>query len=84
VDELVRDATHPLEALTTQQRANIALVKEKLDLDERQVRASLGILGENHIPPEHLAAKLVEIAERFKDLQATALAQPGDDPKIAA
>src|SRR5262249_20867900 len=29
-------------------------------------------------------AKLVEIAERFKDLQATASAQPGDDPRIAA
>jgi tetratricopeptide (TPR) repeat protein len=30
-----------------------------------------------------LAAKLVEIAERFRDLQATVSAQPGDDPKIA-
>jgi exonuclease VII small subunit len=84
VDELVRDAKRPLEELTTQQRDNIALLKDKLDLNERQVRAALGILGENDIPPERLAAKLVEIAERFKDLQATASAQPGDDPKIAA
>src|SRR5947208_6200274 len=83
VDELVRDAKRPLEDLTTQQRDNIVLLKEKLDLNERQVRAALGILGENDIPPERLAAKLVEIAERFKDLQATASAQPGDDPKIA-
>src|SRR5262245_51896816 len=84
VDELVRDAKRPLEDLTTQQRENIASLKEKLDLNERQVRAALGILGENDIPPERLAAKLVEIAERFKDLQATASAQPGDDPRIAA
>jgi tetratricopeptide (TPR) repeat protein len=84
VDELVRDAKRPLEELTTQQRDNIALLKEKLDLNERQVRAALGILGENDIPPERLSAKLVEIAERFKELQATASAQPGDDPKIAA
>ena len=84
VDELVRDAKRPLEELTIQQRENIALLKEKLDLNERQVRAALGILGENDIPPERVAAKLVEIAERFKDLQATASAQPGDDPKIAA
>src|SRR5438132_8935046 len=84
VDELVRDAKRPLEELTTQQRENIVLLKEKLDLNERQVRAALGILGENDIPPERLAAKLVEIAERFKDLQATALAQLGDDPKVAA
>ena len=82
VDELVRDAKRPLEELTAQQRENIALLKEKLDLNERQVRAALGILGENDIPPERLAAKLVEIAERFKDLQATASAQPGDNPKI--
>jgi tetratricopeptide (TPR) repeat protein len=84
VDELVRDAKRPLEDLTTQQRENIALLKEKLDLNERQVRASLGILGENDIPPERLAAKLVEIAKRFKALQETAAAQPGDNPKIAA
>src|SRR5262245_18740196 len=83
VDELVRDAKRPLEELTTQQRENIVLLKEKLDLNERQVRAALAILGENDIPPERLAAKLVEIAERFKDLQATASAQLGDDPKIA-
>jgi hypothetical protein len=31
-----------------------------------------------------LAAKLVEVAESFKALKATASAQPGDDPKIAA
>ena len=36
----------------------------------------------NPPPPERLAAKLVEIAESFKALQATALAQPGDDAKI--
>src|SRR6476660_8801803 len=84
VDELVRDAKRPLEELTTQQRENIALLKEKLDLNERQVRAALGIVGENDVPPERLTGKLVEIAERFKELQATASAQPGDDPKIAA
>src|SRR5262245_26552535 len=84
VDELVRDAKRPLEELTTQQRENIALLKEKLDLNVSQVRAALGILGENDITPERLAAKLVEIAERFKALQETASPQPGDDPEIAA
>jgi len=84
VDELVRDAKRPLEELTTQQRDNIVLLKEKLDLNVRQVHAALAVLGENDIPPERLAAKLVEIAQRFKDLQATASARPGDDPKMAA
>src|ERR1700751_1421821 len=84
VDELVRDAKRPLEELTTQQRENIVLLKEKLDLNVSQVRAALGILGENDIPPERLAAKLVEIAERFKGLQATASAQSGDTQKVTS
>jgi tetratricopeptide (TPR) repeat protein len=84
VDQLVRDAKRPLEELTSAQRDSIALLKEKLDLNERQVRAALGILGEANIPPERLAGKLVEIAERFEDLQATASAQPGDSANIAA
>jgi hypothetical protein len=84
VDELVRDAKRPLEELTAQQRENIVLLKEKLVLNEHQVRAALAIVGENDIPPERLSGKLVEIAERFKELQATVSAQPGDDPKITA
>jgi tetratricopeptide (TPR) repeat protein len=84
VDELVRDAKRPLEELTTQQRENIALLKEKLDLNERQVRAALGILDENDIPPERLTAKLVEIAESFKALRETASAQPGDSSRIVS
>ena len=66
------------------QKKLISELESKLDLNQRQVRAALDILGERDIPPERLAAKLVEIAERFKALQATALAQPGDDAKVAA
>jgi hypothetical protein len=62
----------------------ISELESKLDLNQRQVRAALDILGERDVAPERLAAKLVEIAERFKVLQATALARPGDDAKIAA
>jgi hypothetical protein len=31
-------------------------------LNERQVKAALDVLGETDIPPERLAAKLVEVA----------------------
>jgi hypothetical protein len=46
VDELIRDAKRPLEELTTQQRENIALLKEKLDLSRppRRLRAGRGVL----------------------------------------
>ena len=77
---LVRQATD----LSETQKKVIAKLESELDLNQRQIRAALGILDENDIPPERLAVKLVEIAQRFKDLQATASAQPGDNPKIAA
>lgn len=75
---LVRQAAD----LSETQKKVIAKLEGELDLNQRQIRAALGILGENDIPPERLAAKLVEIAERFKTLQETASAQPGDDPNI--
>src|SRR4051812_10268691 len=84
LEDAVRDATRPLEQLSSSQQQVILLLQEKLDLNQRQVRAALDILGEKDIPPERLAAKLIEIAERFKALQATAAAQPGDDPKVTA
>src|SRR5438874_262934 len=70
--------------LSEAQKKLIAKLEEDLDLNQRQIRAAFEILGEINIPPERLAAKLIEIAERFKELQANAAAQPGDDPKIAA
>jgi tetratricopeptide (TPR) repeat protein len=82
IDALVKERTRPFEELTAAQRETINLLKDKLDLNERQVRTALDVLGEKDIPPERLAAKLVEIAERFKALLATAFAQPGDSPGI--
>jgi hypothetical protein len=76
--------TQTLEELAGAHRDTIALLKRNLDLNQRQIHAALNILGETKVPPERLAAKLLEIAERFKDLQLTAIAKPGDDPKIAA
>jgi tetratricopeptide (TPR) repeat protein len=73
-----------LEELVSAHRDTISLLKGSLDLNERQIRAALNAIGENNIPPERLAAKLVEIAERFKDLQATASTLPGDSPRIVS
>ena len=70
--------------LSETQKKVIAKLEGELDINQRQIRTALSVLGENDIPPERLAAKPVEIAKRFRDLQATASAQPGDDPKIAA
>jgi len=48
------------------------------------VQSALKIVGESNVPPERLAAKLVEIAERYKALQSAAAAQLGDDARITA
>jgi tetratricopeptide (TPR) repeat protein len=82
IDEIVRLRTKPLEDLSESQKETIATLKEKLDLNQRQVSSALEILGETNVPPERLAAKLVEIAKNFEDLKTAAAAQPGDDAKI--
>ncbi len=84
LEELVRERTKTLEELNAAQKETISVLKEKLDLNERQVRAALDILGEKDIPPERLTAKLVEIAERYKALAASASTQVGDDPSMTA
>src|SRR3954470_6669006 len=84
VQERIKDKTRDLEDLSATQKELIKHLKAGLELNQGQVRTALDILGEANIPPERLPAKLVEIAERFKALQATAAAQPGDDPKITA
>ena len=84
LEELVRLRAKDLRDLSELQRETIAGLKEKLDLNQRQVKSALEILGEANVPPERLAAKLVEIAEKYKDLRTVAAAQPGDDAKVAA
>jgi len=70
--------------LSELQKKLITKLEGELDLNRRQIRAALDILGEANVEPENLAAKLVEVAERYKVLQATARVRSGDDSKIAA
>src|SRR3954453_6718742 len=54
LEEAVRNATRPLEQLSSSQQEVILLLQEKLDLNQRQVRTALDTLGEKDIPPERL------------------------------
>jgi hypothetical protein len=63
----VRLRTKPLANLSESQKDTITLLKEKLDLNQHQVQSALAIVGEANVPPERLAAKLLEIAEKYKD-----------------
>jgi hypothetical protein len=82
--ETLAALTRPWEELSESQKKEIAKLQGDLDLNQRQVKSALEILGEANVPPERLGAKLVEIAGKFKDLQTAAAAQPGDDAKITA
>jgi outer membrane PBP1 activator LpoA protein len=82
--EMLADLKRPWEELSESQKREIAKLQGDLDLNQRQVKSALEIVGEADVPPERLAAKLVEIAGKFKDLQTAAAAQPGDDSKITA
>jgi len=82
--ELLAALTRPWEELSESQKKEIAKLQADLDLNQRQVKSALEILGEANVPLERLGAKLVEIAGKFKDLQTAAATQPGDDAKITA
>jgi tetratricopeptide (TPR) repeat protein len=82
--EMLAALTRPWEELSESQKKEIAKLQADLDLNQRQVKSALEILGEANVPPERLGTKLIEIAGKFKDLQTAAAAQPGDDAKITA
>jgi tetratricopeptide (TPR) repeat protein len=75
LEALIRDRTNLLEKYS-------ASLTRELDLNQRQVRAALDILGQTNVQPEQLAAKLVEIAQRFKSLQVALTASAGEDRKV--
>jgi hypothetical protein len=86
LDALVTSRTQTLEDLASAHHETIDLLKEKLDLNQRQSTPpwTFSARKTKNVPPERLASKLLEVAQRFKELQETAIGKPGDDPKIAA
>ena len=84
IERIVKLRAQPLQDLAEAQKGIIKRLESDLDLNERQIRAALDIVGEKNIPPERLAAKLVEIAKKFNDLKSASAAQPGDDAEIEA
>jgi tetratricopeptide (TPR) repeat protein len=78
-----------LEALVKQHGEHSKLLNDKigqlesaLNLNVLQVRAALEIVGQAQIAPEHYGAKLIEIAERFKELVSIISADPTDSPAV--
>jgi tetratricopeptide (TPR) repeat protein len=83
LEALVRDRTKPLQDLADTQKVTIVLLQDKLQLNERQIRAALDVAGEADVPLERIAQRLIEITGRYKELITQVRASPGDDPHVA-
>src|SRR5512132_536799 len=81
--KIIDATTSDWKRLTDEQRKLIADLEGKLGVSAGALRAFFRTLGEKDVPPERQEAKLVEIAERYKQLLAQLAATPGDDPEIA-
>ena len=80
---VITEALKREQKLTDEQRKIITDLEGKLGVSAGALRAFFRTLGENEVPPERQEAKLVEIAERYKQLLAQVAAAPGDDPEVA-
>ena len=80
---IIAAATRDWKALTDEQREEIAALQDRLGVSEGALRAFFQTLGEEEVQPEHLEARLVEIAERQRMLLAEVSADPADEPEIA-
>jgi hypothetical protein len=80
---IIAAATDPLKQLTDAQQATIMDLERRLGASEAQMLMFLRIIGESHVPPEQVGERLVEVAERYKDLLVQVQTKPGDDPMVA-
>ncbi len=81
---MITEALKREQKLTDEQRKAIADLEGKLGVSAGALRAFFRTLGEAEVPPERQEARLVEIADRYRQLLTELAAAPGDDPKIAA
>jgi tetratricopeptide (TPR) repeat protein len=80
---VITEALKREQKLTDEQRKLITELEGKLGVGAGALRAFFRTLGEADVPPERQEGKLVEIAERHKQLVAQLTAAPGDDPEVA-
>ena len=83
LSDLIGAVTRPLQQLNQEQQETIRVLERQLGASEAQLRAFFQIIGEAQVPPEQQPARLVEIAEQFRQLRAQVAALPGDAPEVA-
>jgi hypothetical protein len=80
----LRDSNQVLRDLSEAQKTRIDELKKTLDLSDGQFRAAFEAFGENGVPPNQQLARLIEIAQRYKELSSQSQVQTGDTPAIIA
>jgi tetratricopeptide (TPR) repeat protein len=72
-----------LRNFSDQQKQTIDEIKGKLGVSEEALKGFFTTIGQNDVPPDQLAKKLVEIAENYKQTLVQAAPNPNDAPEIA-
>jgi hypothetical protein len=79
----LRQNNADLRQFNAEQITRLAELQKKLDLNERQIRSALFILGETNLSPDQLAPTLVQIASQYKLLRDQALTRPTDSSETS-
>jgi TIR domain len=80
---IIEAATRDLRELNDAQREAIRALERQLGANEAQLAAFFQIIGEAQVPVEQQPARLIEIAEHFRQLRAQVAAEPWDAPDVA-
>jgi hypothetical protein len=80
---LIEAVMGPLQQLNQEQQEKLRGLERQLGAGEAQLRTFFQIIGEAQVPAEQQPARLVEIAQQFRQLRAQVAALPGDAPEVA-
>ena len=84
VASLIEAATHDWKRLTDEQRATIDALQRQLGVGQAAIRRFLSDLGEAEVPAGLLGERLIEIAERYKQLENDIATISEDDRGVRA
>jgi tetratricopeptide (TPR) repeat protein len=80
----LRDTNQVLRDFSEAQKARLDELKKALELSDGQFRAAFEAFGERAVSPDQQLARLIDIAQRYRELSSLSQIQPGDTPVIVS
>jgi tetratricopeptide (TPR) repeat protein len=80
----LRDINQVLRDFNEAQKARVDNLQKTLELSDGQFRAAFEAFGERAVPPNQQLARLIDIAQRYRELSSQSQVQPGDTPAIVS